>query len=139
MKYLLIGEKYDRGPGGLLKTQFEAADDTAAKLKLCAMAFGMPQDVKSLVSYDDISTYLLDEILDEDDVESIYDVLEDGADDPEVFTDYILHEIFEPSNGDGMDFFASLTNMSTGETVWDSGDPTDYELEYDDDDEERLF
>lgn len=131
MQYLLVGEKYDRGPGGLLKIEFEAADDNAALLKMCTMAFiGDPAEIQPLTTFDEIQALLMEEVFDDEDVETI-DMGNEKA-----FLDLTM-EIFEDANGDGMDFYASLTNTSTGETIWDSGDPTDYELEYDD--EEGLF
>lgn len=120
MRYLLVGEKYDRGPGGVLKAKFEAESDDAAKLKLCAMAFGMPQEVKHLTTANEVMSYLLNEVFDEDDIEGIYDVLDSDAEDPKAFAEYLLHEIFEPANGDGMDYYSSLENLDTEENIWEA-------------------
>lgn len=120
MRYLLVGEKYDRVPGKILKVKFEAKNDLAAKLKMCAMAFGMPQDVKHLTTTSELMSYFFNEIFNEDDIEVVYKVLDSDAENPDTFTEYFLHELFEPTNGDGTDYFSSLENLDTEETIWEA-------------------
>ena len=118
MKYLLTRVKHSSDR--VIEDRFEAENDIAAKLKMCAIAFGTLQEVQPLTAADEIMSYLLNVVFDEDDRDNMYDTLDSAADHPEAFTEYLLHEIFELDNGYDMDFFVSVENASTGETVWEA-------------------
>lgn len=126
--YIIRGESYDRGPGGPLSIKFEADDDRAAQAKMVAIAFSSSgdQELMALTNYNRIMDYLATLVLDEDEAVVAGDEWEDE-----------VMEAFEDINGDGMDYFAALKNLDTGDIVW--GDPEDANLvNFDYDDEEEM-
>ena len=126
MRYVIRGESYDRGPGGPLSIEFEADDDRAAQAKMVAMAFTSPGDeeLRALTSYDEIMAYIAESVMDEE------DLVEPNWEED-------VMETFDDINGDGMDYFAALENLDTGDIVW--GDPEDANLvNYDYEEEEEM-
>ena len=123
MRYIVKGEGYDRGWGEGFEVKFQADNDSQAKIKLVAMGiFGHSGNEWKDVSH----TQLQHEFLEDLDEKYQWYVSEHGLLDEDLFADIAVEQILEPMNGDGMDYFAALENLDTGDIVW--GDPEDANL-----------
>lgn len=114
MKYLALWQEYDRGPAPLVRINFSADSD-----------------------YDALYKVFMKKVIGSEWNGSLEEFLEDAEMTKEELTREFLEEYFDQIDTSGWPFLANLSNLDTGETVYDIGyDMGEDSEDWDDDDSE---